>query len=352
MTSTTLCSDAGCDRAVVARRLCRKHYLRAWRAGEAASLPGRTVEVIVCPADHEHTAETCWLEHGCRCARCTHSRRMERQRRRNRLLAYGRAEQIRGVLIAAEPVRQHVTRLQEESRAGLERIADAAGVSRSALIDLKFGPRGANRKLGLPTQIRSDVAEAVMAVAPDDISLAVVPALGTVRRLRALVRIGHTQTALANRMGWSVMNLSRLILGRQERVSAKTHDVVSAMFDELWDTPGTGTHSDAARRKAEQRRWLPPLAWDDPDTDPEPPVVDGGTDVIDEVAVELALAGERPRLTPAERRECVQRLHREHWSDGRIAETLGCAARTVLRIRDELGLQAFDQNDPREKGAA
>ncbi|PKQ33465.1 MAG: hypothetical protein CVT61_15980 [Actinobacteria bacterium HGW-Actinobacteria-11] len=77
--------------------------------------------------------------------------------------------------------------------------------------------------------------------------------------------------------------------------------------------------------------------------------VDGG---IDEAAVVLAMQGEGVRLTPAERRECVLRPHRERWSDGRIAETIGCADRTVLRIREEFELIAFDQNDLRGRGAA
>jgi hypothetical protein len=48
----------------------------------------------------------------------------------------------------------------------------------------------------------------------------------------------------------------------------------------------------------------------------------------------------------------VLRLHRERWSDGRIADTIGCASKTVERIRDELGLEAFDQNELRDRGAA
>lgn len=346
------CSVVGCGRPLVARRLCRMHYLRAWRAGDNTNLPGRIPEVKVCPPDHEHTVETCWQEHGCRCARCIHSRKMERQRRRNRLRAYGREEQIRGHLVDAGPVRAHVARLQMESGVGLERIADAAGVSRSVLLDLRFGRRGKGKSAGAIGHVRADTAEALLAVTVDDISLAIVPALGTVRRLQALVRMGHTQSSLARRMGWTAMNLSRLALGKQERVTSKTRDVVSRIFDELWDVPGTGTHSDAARRKAEQRRWLPPLAWGNPDTDAEPPAVEGRDDLVDDMAVELALIGERPHLTPAERRECVRRLHRDRWSDGAIGELIGCSDKTVFRIREELGLAAFDQNDLRAKGAA
>lgn len=271
----TLCAEAGCDRTVVARRLCRMHYLRAWRAGESTSLPGREREVIVCPKDHGHTADTCWTQHGCRCARCVHSRNMERQRRRNRLRAYGREDQIRGESVDAGPVREHVASLLALSGVGLERIADAAGLSRSALLDLRFGRRGTSRPSGPVTHLRADIAGALLAVSPDDVDRSVVPALGTVRRLQALVWMGHTQTSLAQRMGWSVMNLSRLVLGKQERVSAKTRDIVVTIFDELWQTYGEGSHSEAARRSAAKHRWQSPLARDDIDGDPEPGVVAG-----------------------------------------------------------------------------
>lgn len=60
----------------------------------------------------------------------------------------------------------------------------------------------------------------------------------------------------------------------------------------------------------------------------------------DEVAIDLAMAGERVPLTSAERREAVRRLHATRVTDREIAERLGLNVRTVFRIRAELGLPA------------
>ena len=47
-------------------------------------------------------------------------------------------------------------------------------------------------------------------------------------------------------------------------------------------------------------------------------------------------------LTIAERREVVARLHAIGLNDQDIARRTGCADRTVLRIRQELGLPAIE----------
>ena len=109
---------------------------------------------------------------------------------------------------------------------------------------------------------------------------------------------------------------------------------------------------DAARRLAERHGWLPPLAWDDPDTDPEPPAVDRDLELVDDIAVALALQGDGPRLTPAERRICVRTLWARRYSDNLIAATIRCDAKTVGRIREELELPAFDLTELIEHRAA
>lgn len=62
--------------------------------------------------------------------------------------------------------------------------------------------------------------------------------------------------------------------------------------------------------------------------------------VVDPVAVELAVDGHRPVLTPAERVEAVRLLNRRGLSDPRIADHLGCAPETVLRVRRRGGIPA------------
>ncbi|WP_219414151.1 hypothetical protein [Pseudonocardia nigra] len=57
---------------------------------------------------------------------------------------------------------------------------------------------------------------------------------------------------------------------------------------------------------------------------------------VDVVAVELAVAGHRPRLTPPEEAEAVAILLRRGWSDTRIAEWLGIRPHRVVDLRSEV----------------
>lgn len=346
------CTVDDCTDTVVARGLCRKHYLRAWRDQTITEHSSSRQPAHECPDgdSHDHSADGCWALHGCRCGTCRHSRKMDRQRRRSRLRAYGREDQIRPRRVDAAPARAVLQRLLDSGFA-LERIAIAAGVPHSTLTTLRFGRRGANAGVHLKT-IEAIVADALLRLDPQTISTCMVAATGTTRRLQALVATGQTQTTLAKLLGRGVGNLSPLVHGRRQIVTVGTHDAVKALFDALWDQHPEGTMHDVARRLAHQHGWLPPLAWDDPDTDPEPPAVDRDPNLVDDIAVALALQGEGPRLTPAERRICVKTLWALKKSDNLIAATIRCDAKTVGRIREELGLPAFDQTELIQNRAA
>jgi hypothetical protein len=54
---------------------------------------------------------------------------------------------------------------------------------------------------------------------------------------------------------------------------------------------------------------------------------------VDEIAVEQAIAGRRPRLVPAEEAAAVAVLARRGWSDTRIAEWLGIRYARVVELR-------------------
>ena len=88
---------------------------------------------------------------------------------------------------------------------------------------------------------------------------------------------------------------------------------------------------------ATQRQWLTPLAWDDIDTDPEPPTPPSDAlNHIDEIAIERALSGRNIRLSqlpPAEQDEVVRRLTENGKSVRAIAEQLATSTRTVSRRR-------------------
>ena len=303
MTTEKSCTIDDCDLGVVARGMCRKHYLRAHRAGALEEHPLRNRGHHKCPADHDHTHDVCWLEHGCRCDHCRHSRKMERQRRRNRLIAYGCADEIRGERVPAGPVRDHLLALLGQG-VGLERIADAAAVPRSLCLDLRFGRRGkrAASKNATVQSVRREYAAQLLALDIDDIERALVDSVGTSRRLQALVAIGWTETQLAERMGMYVGNFWALLCGMRQRVTSDNASRAAEIFSKLWNQPQAGHYADNARRIAARRGWQPPLAWDDIDADPAPAMVDvparmsRDSDVFLEDVEFLLSSGESPEL--------------------------------------------------------
>ena len=342
-TPTIACeASTDCGQAVVGRGLCRKHYLQAWRAGTIHDRPTRKRDLLECPEDHAHDLETCWQEHGCRCSRCQHLRKMDRQRQRTRLIAYGRTESFRPERVLASTVRDHLDRLM--AHAGLARIADAAHISRSEILDVYYGQRGTNHQhvdASLRT-ITASTANRLLAVTPNQLVHAFVDATGTIRRLRALVAVGYSQKDLAAHLGMHVGNFSTLIRQGRPRVSAKTFSATCILFRELWSHPVNGKPGDRSRAIARSQGWVGPLAWDDIDDPDEVSNITGNTsNLIDEIAVELALTGAVVKLNKAERTEAITRLHSKRWSDNRIADTLHITDRTVIRYRQELKLVAF-----------
>lgn len=359
MTTNKQCTHPGCDRSSVGRRLRRAHYQQAWKAGELdqhEKQPPRVRARTICPPDHKHDGSlVCYNLHQCRCEPCI-AHRAETDARRAKLKAYGRFDTG---LVDADPVREHLLMLGEFGL-GYKRVARIADVGVTAVRNVIWGRQDPGPRKGqIPKRIKRENAERILAVKPDISLLAggtSIPARGTHRRLQALVARGWSQSKLSDRLGVNRGNFG--VMMKRTRVTVALHRQVEVLFDEIWDQmpPHTAWRDSIAYsrtvRYARERRWLPPLAWDDIDNDPEPPIAEEPDDTIDEMAVELALMGDRPRLTPAERRECVRRLHRDRWPDGRIADTLGCTPRTVLRIREELGLQAFDLTDLRRKDVA
>ncbi|WP_454112807.1 hypothetical protein [Microbacterium maritypicum] len=353
-----VCTHPGCRKRSVARRLCHAHYQAAWKAGELGQhvkLPPREKAPTRCPESHKHAAaSTCFIQHQCRCTPCVEAHNA-RERNRKKQKAYGRFDTG---LVDADPVREHVLALGEFG-IGYKRVAELAGVGVTGVRTLIWGRQDPGDRYGeIPKRVTREKAEKILAVQPTIENLGArqpVPARSTHRRVQALVARGWSISKVARELGWTVANFHAMM--HRDTVGAATHRAVAELYERLWDVePPRATHRDKiaytrALGFAKQRRWLPPLAWDDIDQDEEPPVPDeeGG---IDEMAVELAIAGDVVRLTPEERREAVRRLHASRWSDKRIAETIRCSDKTVLRIRDELGLEAFDQNELRNRGAA
>jgi transposase len=263
--------------------------------------------------------------------------------RRYRLKAYGRFDTG---LVDAQPVREHMMMLAEFGL-GYKRVAKLAGIGITPARNLIWGRQDSGPRYGeLQKQVKRETAEAILAVKPEIGVLAGgarIPARGVHRRVQALVTMGWSQSKLADRLGMERGNFGLMM--QRTHVTVRVHREVAALFEELWNVlpPREEWHDKIAfaRSKgyARKRRWLPPLAWDDIDNDVEPPVPDE-IDGVDEVLVHLAVSGDHVRLSPAERRAAVTVLHDARLSDSAIAERLHCADRTVLRIRQELGLAA------------
>ena len=92
------------------------------------------------------------------------------------------------------------------------------------------------------------------------------PALGTIRRIQALMAIGWTARDIAPRCGWGSAQAVTELLARTY-VYTGTRNIIADVYDDLCMRPGPSAKN---RRSAARKGWPPPLAWDDIDTDPQP----------------------------------------------------------------------------------
>lgn len=147
-----------------------------------------------------------------------------------------------------------------------------------------------------------------------------ITAVGTRRRLQALVAIGYTQHDLCRISGLSPSSVSHLIRGNVRRTSPAKAELVAKLYDRLSMTPG-GNRDAAARAK--HLGWPPPLAWDD--------------DSIDDPAAEPDF-GERRSLRWDER--YLELRDDLGLTDEQIASRLGVKLESLLVQRDRYGISA------------
>lgn len=262
--------------------------------------------------------------HGCRCHDCTQASTAYNARR-DRLIAYGRWQHM----VDAEPVRQHIRTLMA-AEIGWQRVAQAAGVSTGGVSRILYGGSGRPPC----KKVKKATADAILAVQPHPELRSVdstVDATGTRRRTQALVALGWSLTAQATRLGRTIQNHKYVLT--TDRVTIRTARLVASLYDELSIvTPPPSFSATRARRWAQRNGWAPPLAWDDdtiddPAAQPNLGDPESDADLVDEVAVRRALAGDRVRLTPAEREQAMR--------DGLDAGL------TVTEIGRRLGLSGY-----------
>lgn len=209
--------------------------------------------------------------HVCRVGTPTVSRsHREYVRWRARQVAYSRWEPWTGTAV----VRGHIRRL----RAGggsYEAIAAAAGVSPMTVHRVLHGKQrtgGRGRaKRQAPTRASTVTAQRLLAVTPAMVARVAArqDAVGTRRRLQALIAVGHPPAALAHGLGIAPRAVMRIVRGTTGTVSPDLHAAACGLYDRLWDaapperTPAESKAAAAARALAASHGWPAPMGLDD-----------------------------------------------------------------------------------------
>lgn len=295
----------------------------------------------VCPPDHKHGAtSTCYTLHRCRCVTSCRPAQAARHRTARRLQAYGRWDR------AHQSSWHALTHVLVLSRFGYnqEQIARAAGISARTVYRIASGKA--------PT-IFGRVHRAILSVEPtisDLDSSTRIPSTGSRRRVEALACLGWSIAAIADQMGITRAALSERVNTRETTV--ESHLQLAAVYERLWNThPSAATLTEAGmitrtRRRAAREGWVPPMGWDDIDTDPAAPLADADADYVDVVLVDLAVHGHRVQLTTQERHLAVRQLHAAGHGDYLIADMLLVSDKTIARDRELLGLPANENPTP------
>lgn len=210
---------------------------------------------------------------------------------------------------SAAQSRAHIDRLFAADWTQAE-IAKAAAVTHSMIADIRNGRSAIYNRTALA------ILSIPIGPPPGPRPL---DATGTVRRLRALIRIAHSLERIVAETGMSRAKLSRITAGRFDTIDANTASCVARAYRHLVMVPGKNS---GARRYAENMGWHSPLAWDDIDD----PACKPDTGYRSE-----AKASTKPKVYADPAR--VARLTAQGMSAAEIAVRLGCHQRTVVRIR-------------------
>lgn len=175
----------------------------------------------------------------CRCEDC---RTAERRRKK-------RAATVGKLTVDAAPARAHIRRLLA-SGASYYSIAATSGCGINTVRNIGSGIR---------TEIWASTRNRLLAVtaAPDD--KVPVPALGSIRRVRALLAIGHPVLAIQSAAGISHNPMAKLVSGNVANIWQATADAIEAAYGALSNSTGNSPRS---IRKAAREGWAPPAAWD------------------------------------------------------------------------------------------
>ncbi|MFD7922604.1 helix-turn-helix domain-containing protein [Streptomyces sp. NPDC059740] len=227
--------------------------------------------------------------YGCRCQPCTKAAiRADQLRRLDRMA--GRSRYIPG-----PPVTAHIHTLLG---AGFTRpqIARLSQVPLTSIVRYARGTKFVSRPLG----------ERILAVMPTPgvvDGLALVPALGSTRRVRALYALGHYQHVIAKTAHVDLDTVSSLAGAARTKVEVRVAAAIRGAYDELSMSVGTSAKT---RLRAKREGWAPPLAWDEdaidnPQAQPHLGAPEPAEDYVDGAAVHRYLTDPGVTVTDAER---------------------------------------------------
>lgn len=250
-----------------------------------------------------HGTEGTYKWRGCRCVRCTRAAsRVDAERKLDRLSGRPRS-------VPAGPVTDHV-------RALIGRGLSSWQIGREASVQ----PNTVRRLAAGQVWVQSSTANRILAVPLDvRVSLGTVPAVGAIRRVRALYALGHLNRVIVQEAGVSKDAVCALAAGGVNVLNVSTDDAIRVAYDRLSMSTGTSWKT---RKLAEQHGWAPPLAWDEDTIDDSRalPV----TDAVQPVATEGGnvaarwLMGESVILGRDDRREVLEHLF--EWTNDTTAE--------------------------------
>ncbi|MFC7929135.1 hypothetical protein [Streptomyces cinereoruber] len=204
--------------------------------------------------------------HGCDCDKCRTAYNSY-QRSRYRRVGYGTWQPF----VDADPVRQHLANLRAAGYSA-EVVANAIGQYVATINAIIYPVGGVVRQ-----RVRPALAEAILAVTPESLTPALLPAAGSTRRIHALIAAGWTTCRIAQELGVRQPRVPEI--ARQKTVTRSVADRMSACYEKLRrlrpeDHGVTATAALRSRLMAERKGWRDPLWWedmghiDDPDFDP------------------------------------------------------------------------------------
>jgi hypothetical protein len=207
-------------------------------------------------AKHQHGTSVMYSKDGCRCDPCTDAK-MFYGSKRCRQIAYGRWQN--GYTDPTE-AREHLLALREQG-IGYRRVSALTGIAWSTVQRISAGrsPR-----------IKVSNAKAILAIpiTPDAHAPgAAIDSTGTRRRVEALLAIGWSLLQIKAHSSVNEQTLQDVLAGRP--ILELTRTRILASYEVLWDKepPALDRFQKTAvtktKRRAAERGYVPPLAWDD-----------------------------------------------------------------------------------------